>query len=221
MTSIKDLLGRKAESDGQTFTVTEIFFHEPTGRLRYAALGVGGWMTRDEVLVRADRFDTPEPGARVWPVTLSAEAIESAPSWHGGQASGPPIHLENWPPIVVGPFGSTISPLMIAAEFAETEHEDHPHGASGDRSVARLERASQRLGGEVFGRDGLLGKLADLTVDPETLEIHHFVVRTDGGEHAVPYANLRHLAHNATHTVLNLDMAGLRAHPAPDPDFGR
>ncbi len=186
-----DLMGRKGESDGQTFPVTEIFFHEPTGRLRYVALGTGGWLTREEVLVRADRFGVPEEGSSHWPVTLSAEHIEEAPTWHGGDASGPPIHLENWPPIVVGPFGGTTSPLMMWAELAESEHEDHRHGPSGDSRVAKLERASQRLGGEVFGSDGLLGTLADMTVDPETFEIHHFVVRAPDGDHA---RALRHAA---------------------------
>lgn len=215
MTRMTDLLRRKAESDGQTFTITEIFFHEATGRLRYAALGIGGWMTREEVLVRIDRFDRPERGSGVWPVTFSAEAIENAPTWHG-DASGPPIHLENWPPVVVGPFGGTTSPLMIWAELAETEHEEHPHGPPGDARVAKLERATRRLGAEVFGSDGLIGTLGDLLVDPETLEITHFVVRTGAQVRAVPYANLRHLAHTGTHAVLNLGWAAFQKMPEPD-----
>ena len=213
---VTDLLNRKAESDGQTYPVSELFFHEPSGRLRYAACGVGGFLTRNEVLLRIDRFDMPPVGSRLWPVTLNHDAIESAPTWHGGGASAPPIHLEDWPPIVVGPFGGTTSPLMIWAELAETEHENHPQGPAGDSRVSKLERVTRRLKGEAFGSDGLLGTLSDLLIDPETLTVTHFVVRAEDGDHAVPYANLRHLAHDATHLVLNLDRAGLLALDAPE-----
>ncbi len=218
MTRMTDLLRRKAESDGQTFPVTEIFFHEGTGRVRYVALGTGGWLTREEVLLRIDRFGRPEAGGSHWPVTLSAEHIEEAPTWHGGDASGPPIHLEDWPPIVVGPFGGTTSPLMIWAELAEAEHEEHREGPPGNSRVSRLERATRRLGGEVFGSDGLLGTLSDLVVDRDHMTLTHFVVRNAGREHGVPYARLRHLAHDARHTVLNLDRRGLSDLPAPAPD---
>ncbi len=217
MLRMTDLLGRKGESDGQTFPVTEVFFHEPTGRLRYVALGTGGWLTREEVLLRIDRFGKPEPGSRHWPVTLSADHIEEAPTWTGGGSSGPPIHLENWPTVVVGPFGNTTSPLMMWAELAESEHEEHMHGPSGDKRVSKLERATQRIGGEVFGSDGLLGTLSDVIVDPDRFAITDFVVRAEaGGEHVVPYARLRHLAHDARHLVLNLDRTGLAGTPSPE-----
>ena len=163
MLRMTDLLGRKGESDGQTFPVTEVFFHEPTGRLRYVALGTGGWLTREEVLLRIDRFGKPEPGSRHWPVTLSADHIEEAPTWTGGDSSGPPIHLENWPTVVVGPFGNTTSPLMMWAELAESEHEEHIarplrrqarlQARTGDAADRRRGVRQRRPAGHAVGRD--------------------------------------------------------------------
>ena len=92
----------------------------------------------------------------------------------------------------------------------EQEERQSPHPPA-DPRVNRLERATRRLGSEVFGDDGLLGRLEDYVIDAESLNITGFVV----GEPArrVPYGELRHMAEEGDHTVLDLDRSGLEAMP--------
>ena len=136
MILITDLLRRKADAQGQRFAVSEIFFDAARGALHYVALRTGGFFNREEVLLSIRAFERPEPRRDGWPVALDGEAVAAAPVWTEGTKAGRPLSLTFWPPIVVGPFGNTESPLMLWAQAAEAGGK-----ARGDES------ASERLEG--------------------------------------------------------------------------
>ena len=296
MILMTDLLRRKAVAQGQRFPVSELFFDAARGALHYVALRTGGFFNREEVLLSIRAFERPEPGRDGWPVALDAEAVAAAPVWTEGTSAAGPLSLAFWPPIVVGPFGNTESPLMLWAQAAAaadrargsaggserpgsspTEPRGGARGAGsadqvsgrqaadeaagsptsldaqngagagfeaappvageasataspaasqpiaaggaasgrpiGDGRVYRLERVRRRLGAEVFGSDGPLGHLADLTVDTDEFRIDGLVVITDRARHRVPYGALRHMASEGDHLVLALDASGLAAMP--------
>ena len=108
--SLKSLLHRDARADGASFPITELFYEPESRRLRYAALDVGGWFERREVLVALDRFGMPAEDG--WPVAMDRGEIEQAPDW-----TDAPSAPSSLPPLVVGPFGSTFSPLLFAAQL--------------------------------------------------------------------------------------------------------
>lgn len=212
MLRMTDLMKRAVTTGEHRFPVTEIFFHERTGQLRYVALHTGDAFDHDDTLVSTGRFSPVSEGD--WNVYLPEKDIHAAPGWDSGEAHPHrvPVALESWPPILIGPFGETTSPLMFYAAMLEagesTEPPERPH-RSADPRVDRLERATRRLGGEVFGADGALGYLDDMLVAPVGLAITDLVV--DGRR--VPYARLRHMADEGTHTVLDLDRAAFEALP--------
>ena len=212
------LMRLKAEAGDRKFTVTEIFFEDDTGHLRYVALQTGGVFNREEVLVAIGAF--AEPG-ETWRLVLDEAAVRDAPRWTEGEHSGPPVPLEGWPPVVIGPFGNTESPLMLWAQAAAAfgdeeggEGEGRPP-PSGDRRVVHLDRVTLKLDAPVFGDDGELGRLADLVIEPREMRITAFVVEDASGAHSVPWSALRRFPREGRHVVLALDRARLAAHPAP------
>ncbi|MBM9593497.1 PRC-barrel domain-containing protein [Roseitranquillus sediminis] len=212
MITIKNLLGRKAvaKSNGDAMRVTEIFFHERTGHLRYVALATGSVFKRKEILVAIGRFSPPADDEATWEVAVDADEIESAPVWRH-EPERPPLALEAWPPIITGPFGYTTSPLLMYAAYADAggEAEEPTPPEPADPRMNRLERATRRIGGEVFGEDGLLGRLDDLAIDPQTLTINAFLVNG----RRVPWSALHHMPEEGEYTVLDLDRARLGALP--------
>ncbi|PWE33483.1 hypothetical protein DDZ14_04605 [Maritimibacter sp. 55A14] len=218
--AISDLVHHRARSGDARFPIHEVFFDVPGGDIRYVAVDIGGWLEATEILVAASHLDAPQAGGRDWAVSLSEEDIADAPRWRD-DTSDQPWHIENWPPLVVGPFGYTYSPLLIYEQLAaghaaaDTGHPATP----GDSRVLQLERATRWLGKPVFGSDGELGKVDDLIFDTGAMKITHFVVGQgrllSHHGHLVPFGRLRHMAEGDTHLVL--DMTGAEVAKAPEP----
>jgi hypothetical protein len=217
MLKMTDLMERTADTGEHRFPITEVFFKERTGHLRYVALHTGDAFDHDDTLVSIGRFSPLRDGD--WEVWLPESDIRSAPGWDSGDPHPHhvPVALEAWPPILVGPFGHTTSPLMFYAAMVDaedsTEPPEQPHRSS-DPRVDRLERVTRRLGAEVFGSDGPLGRLDDMLVAPTGFTITDLIV--DGRQ--VPYGHLRHMAEEGTHTVLNADRPTFEGLPRLDAD---
>ncbi len=212
MLTMTDLMKRTVVTDAHRFPVTEVFFREKTGQIRFVALHTGDAFDHDDTLVSIGRFSPLQDGD--WKVWLPEKDIREAPGWDSGEAHPHrvPLPLEAWPPILIGPFGGTTSPLMFYAAMLEAEEANEPPEPphhSVDPRVDRLERVTHRLGAEAFGADGPLGRLEDFIVAPVAFTITDFVV----GGRRIPYTRLRHMSDEGEHTVLNLDRAAFEALP--------
>lgn len=167
-------------------------------RLRFVGLDVGGWLDSHVALVPAERMRW-DGG---WRAEATREEVE-ADEARLREASGP-LDLAALPPVVTGPFGYTISPLMIAAGLmSETREEAPPAPPSGDEPETPRERAgslprvSDWLGLPVAARYDVLGRgseagpaIADLLIEPPTHALSHAVVEVEGVRRAVPMAHL-------------------------------
>ena len=168
-------------------------------RLRFVGIDVGGWMASSVALVPAERM--------VWDGGWRAEVTREEVEAEGAQLteSSGPLDLAALPPVVTGPFGYTVSPLMIAAGLmAEGKEEAPPRPpvAAEDqgtpREVARsLPRASDWLGLPIAARHDVIGRgseagpeIADLLIEPETHALSHAVIGVGGVMRAVPIEHL-------------------------------
>lgn len=157
------LLSLTATPQDGRFGVSEVFHDRDTWRLRRVALDAGGWFERREVLIRIERFG--RPGESEWPVDMSRDEVEQAPRWN--DAPDPSTAL---PPVVVGPFGHTFSPLLMAARWTDAEDRalrDEGFQEPGAGSAAPefdMDQASAWLGRDVFDDTGHVGTIADITV---------------------------------------------------------
>lgn len=164
-------------------------------RLRLVGLDVEGWLGGHVALVPADRL-TWDGG---WLARVTREEVEAEESRLGEPFGA--LDLASLPPILTGPFGHTVSPLMIAAGMmaeGEDEAPPRPPGAADEaetpRSEARsLPRAGDWLGLPIAARHDVIGRgaeagpeVADLLIDAETFALTHLVVDTPAGRRAVP-----------------------------------
>lgn len=188
------LLDAQAVSGDDRFPIRALFHDPQTRRLKAAAVDIGGWLDRREVLVTLDRFGPP--GENEWPLSLGRDELQDAPEWdHAG------THSVGMPPLIVGPFGYTFSPMLMAAGMnrsAERSLPDVPGGhdepepdliESEDGRFAGLERTADWLDRDAFGQDGHMGKVADLELQDLTITA---LVLDDG--RTVPLSRLRHMA---------------------------
>jgi hypothetical protein len=206
--TLSDMLKSRATCEDGSFPVTEVFFDAEDGRLAYLALDTGGWFERSEVIVAAGRMGLPDPDRHLWPAEISRAELEAAPDWSGDTDRVPPW-ITALPPIVIGPFGNTYSPLMLHAMLAaESDEADGPQ-TEAEARVYHFERASRWRGRPVFGTGGELGRLGDLVFDLPARRLAHVVVESGGtlfarDARAVPVARLRRWVEGNSHLVLNL-----------------
>jgi hypothetical protein len=227
---LNDLLRMKAAVDDERLPVTEIFFDRRSGTLKYVALHIEDWMAESEALLHTDYFERPRADESLWPVNVNRATIENSPRWthpHHEEEEHSLFDLSNWPPLVIGPFGSTYAPLMLQAQLAEegVSHEDAPHPDDPDaqpRQLRGLDRASDWLDREIFGEDGSLGSLSDLLVDAAEFRVTHLIVdMPDDGERSLPLSRFRYVAKGGTHLVADTTTTRLAAAPDPEAEIKR
>lgn len=220
--SLNDLIGSTVEAGDRRCTLREAFFHMDDGKLRYVALDIGGWLNVDEVLVQAGYLLPPETEGAAWRVALDEDALEQAPGWNDDNRQDM-ADMTSWPPVIVGPFGNAFSPMLVHEQMRDIERggtDDAADRRKADGLVMRLQRAGTWIGLPVFGPQGEIGKILDLLVDTETLEIRSLLVGESGlfsttAEGRVPFEAIRHMADQGTHLVVDTDApAGpASAHP--------
>lgn len=164
-------------------------------RLRYVGLDVGGWTASHVALVPAERM-TWDGGWRAEVTREEVEADEARLRPDSG-----PLDLARLPPVLTGPFGYTISPLMIAAGLMAEGRDEAPprppsEGAAAEtpREEARsLPRVGDRLGLPVAARHDVIGRgseagpeIVDLLIDPDGHALSHAVIDVGGTWRAVP-----------------------------------
>ncbi|RVV98169.1 PRC-barrel domain containing protein [Mesobaculum littorinae] len=182
---------------------------DPAGwRLRHAALDIGGWWNRHDVVVSLSRLGRIDAAEGLWHAPeLTRDEIEAAARWSG---EGAPLEgLSLWPPLIVGPFGGTYAPLLMQSLWNE-EMADVPESEA--EPPSHRTDARDWIGRDAFGDDGLLGRIEDVEVTEDTYRFVAVVIGGEGMEtgRTVPLTALRYLADQG-HAVFDLDRAALAA----------
>lgn len=157
----RTLMAAKAKTEDGDFPVRELFFSSRDWTLRHVLVDLGGWLSREEVLVTIRRFERPDDAG--WPLAMSRAELDDAPMLDPASEPAPDL-----PPVVIGPFGNTFSPLLAATvgmeeSMPEASGDESPSDVMRDGSgrVFRLERMSEWIGREAFGPEGPLGEITD------------------------------------------------------------
>ena len=152
--SLRALIEGTVRVEGDDLSVSDAWIDRHAMALRYVGLDVGGWLDRHVALVSAERLtwsrDAGARGLGGWRADLTREEIE------GDEArleeGGGWIDLASLPAVVTGPFGFTVSPLLIGAGLlSEAEDERPPHPPGEGEEPARPD-AGARPGGRLARR---------------------------------------------------------------------
>ena len=180
--SLNDLSHYSVETaDGAAGRVEDLYLGTEDRTLRYALVDVGGWFADRTAVIAASKFGAPDSGGRRWPVSLTREEIESAPSPGvelPDRRASFALDLGAMPSIVVGPAGGVYSPVLLEAQIAEIAGVTGSAGEDGaDTAFFAL---SAIRGREVEGTDGALGTLSDLLVEEDGFRLSFLVIDTGG-----------------------------------------
>ncbi|SNS53454.1 PRC-barrel domain-containing protein [Tropicimonas sediminicola] len=207
--SLRNLHGSRLRAGDREGTFSDAFFRVEDGCLTHVLVDVGGWLSTDRVLVSSELLMPPEgaEGDDRWRLSLSEEALEAAPRW-GGAKEAEGIDLLKWPPVIVGPFGSTVSPILMYEQIRALQEREEASIASDGRGpqISRdMQRASAWFGLPAFDASGELGRVQDLEFDPDSRRILAIVLEANGagpdGGREIPYGALRHIGGEGTHLV--------------------
>ena len=212
LTGLRAILDSEIATPAGSYAVADAWLDGGTARLVYLEVETGGLLSRGRALIHASRIAPGDPLTS----DVTAEQIEAAETEPEGGFLLDPLGL---PAILTGPFGNTISPLLIAAGLrAEAAEEAPPRpGAAEDEDEAptptqSLDRADDWLGAPVFGRDGELGTVSDVTLAKADFALAHLLVATVSGRRSVPWAAVRRLA-SSGHVVVAGDARTLEGSP--------
>lgn len=188
--TLNTLRGCKAVAGDESYPVVDLLWRSPDWKMRRVALDIGRWRRDQVVLVAMDRFDLPE--GDTWPVHVSADELDRAPVWKGDGAT-----LVDLPPLLVGPFGFTISPTLMAAGLRDTAMRSLNDPISEPQSELGIWKpAAALLNREVFDASGPVGTVEDLKLDDDW-SVTALIV--DG--RTIPVARIRHEA-DQSHFVI-------------------
>lgn len=197
-------------ANSDTATMDDIWFDMDTGRISYLRIRSGGWLKGEEVLIAADRLAPPDDNATFWMVNMTDDDLAAAPRWPDSGGI-----FADWPPIIIGPFGSTISGPLLNAQMQEAMGEDWPKtpNTSADRLTDPLQQGSEILGAPVFARDGEIGTVGNLVMEPGNWHVVTLLVERPQAQDPVemPFDAIRHQGEKAGHLVVSGTAADYRA----------
>lgn len=224
--SLKDLESYEVVSDDTTGRVEDFLFDEVRLHVSAVAVDMGNWLVRRSAILSSDRLGRPDPETRRIPLRITRDEADEAPeieNWEAGWFEAPAFTA--WPPIIVGPAGGTISPLLMQAQA------QHLTGNTGARvaedrlrdvteNPRRLRSFTTTRSAPVFATDGEIGRVSDMLLRPDSYDVAFLVIDTGGflshERHVVPAAALSHFAEGDLYAVLSVPMQAVEEAPVHD-----
>lgn len=199
---IQHLIGSDVRRRGEANPAgrcVDILMDAASGKVRYFLLDITGESGPVPVLVRPEAV-IPSDQALV--LRVGADALDKVLR-KGAPAEAQPIDLTTLPPLLVGPFGSTIAPAMFGAIYNATAgrnrtarptiHERHT-------SWHWFEDLQDR---PVFDETGRIGTLITIGMDEAARCCTSLTVQTErDGDLTLPFDTLRNVSRTEHHLVL-------------------
>lgn len=216
------ILGETVRLEDDEFDVADAWLDPENAQLRYVTLDLGGWFSDCSALLAAGAL-TPRDGR--WTCALSRADVEGAQ--HHAEGGGM-LDMASLPTIITGPFGYTVSPLLIAAGLRSEAADEAPprRPSDGEESAPptgpamteeamtrRLVRWSEWKDAPVFGRDGEIGPLTDIMFDDLDWRPVRAVVQSDRGAVGLPWALVRRRVPEGGHIVMAVDARAVASAP--------
>ncbi|MBV8889426.1 MAG: PRC-barrel domain-containing protein [Alphaproteobacteria bacterium] len=169
-------------TDGALGSVDEFLFEDRRWIVRWVVVDTGTWLTGRKVLLPPSQLPRVDEGGRSLRVALTRQQIEDSP----GIERDPPVSRQQeeiiyryygWEPYWGAGFMATagvgvppIQPPLYERELAAEAA--HPVGDP------HLRGAREVTGYYIHARDGDIGHVADLLIDPDGWDIRYLVVDT-------------------------------------------
>lgn len=170
------------------------------GGVEYALLDIGSTFQVTQALVSRRRLRWSDNDLVV---ALTQEEVEDrCVDIEADTQSAEAVNLAAMPPVVVGPFGYTVAPVMAGAMANVLA--DQSARPKIDERHAHWYWYQSLDGLPLFDSSGPLGRLSDIILDPETLHCQQLVAEDENGEHTrYPFATLRSVTRQGESLILD------------------
>ena len=165
---------------GDTAKIHDLWFDLRTGDISHVLLDLGRLLRPDLALITPDRIDRA-----TWTLRTTQGELDRAPRWREPVDGMTP----HWPPIVIGPFGNTLSLPLLAAQLGQTRNPEPD--AIAQALSDTTDAATDVISASVFARDGELGSVRDLRIAPDRWAVTGIVVTAPQGTVTVPLPHIR------------------------------
>jgi hypothetical protein len=175
--------------DGDIGHVSDFYFDDERWTIRYAVVTTGSWIDRHRVVVSVMSLLAPDWHGRKLPVKLTRDQLRRSPDMmaHSEIAR---LHESELLSYYGYPFywagdalwGRVVNPAKAAEQSVSAAQ---PGGVLGAQEV-HLHLCRDVIGYHVHARDGEIGHVDELLVDPETWSIRHLVLDPATGLAGVP-----------------------------------
>ncbi len=135
---------------------------------------------------------------------ISQERFEQLREDAADAAATGPLDLSALPPVIIGPFGFTLAPVMMGAVLNSEMSREKPRVRPDiDQKHAYWHWFSRLLGLPVFDTGSELGTAEDFRIDPMTLEFTTLdVCALSGTKRQVPFNAVGHVSRDANSIIL-------------------
>ncbi|HZE13063.1 MAG TPA: PRC-barrel domain-containing protein [Chthoniobacterales bacterium] len=174
--SIQKRYGEKLRAnDGEIGHVRDFYIDDKIWAVRYLVADTGSWLSERLVLISPHALGHLHPKGTVLLVNLTRQQIESSPSIEEHK----PVsrqHEEEFHRHYGYPYYAQSWPLWGLAGYPVIVPPPRPTHTNGRAADSHLRSARFIQGYKVEARDGIVGELADFTVDDRTWMIREIVV---------------------------------------------
>lgn len=222
--SARELRGyRVRATDGDIGRVADVYFDDSAWTVRYLVVDTGGWLSGRQVLVSPASCRAPDAAARILPVALGRQQVQSSPPAEADLPVSRQQEIElaayyGWPDYwvgepVYGAGGVGWAPAAVARTPAALTGGD-PH----------LRSAREVTGYHIQATDGEIGHVMDFLVEDETWVIRYLVVDTrnwlPGRKVLLAPEWVRHVSWAEMKVLADVSRERMRHAPAFDPAAG-
>lgn len=182
--SMKELRGYKIQTtDDEIGKAHEFYFDDQFWLIRYLVVDTGNWLPGRLVLISPHSLAKPDWAAKIFPVNLSKEQVESSPEIDIAKPVSRQHEVElakyyNWPPYWSGAEARVAGAFAVPpkAEEQQKEEKGDPH----------LRSSREVIGYSIEASDGEIGHVEDFIVDDESWIIRYMIVDTRKWLHWLP-----------------------------------
>lgn len=203
MNTLIDAPTRQQHGDARIGRCLDVLLDTRTGRLLYAYFDLGGWLVGQPVVLSADRLGVDQGDITVTLTDMELE--ERRNNSEALQDAGGPLDLTAMPPVVVGPFGYSVAPVMGAAMLNSMSVQERPNRPDLDEKHVDWHWYSALRGLPVFDSAGPVGALTDILISDGLSHCTHLVCVDDSGKQTCfAFDKLRNVPRAAQSLIVEL-----------------
>jgi hypothetical protein len=189
------------DSDTETGTLVDVLIDTRSGDVQYVLIDKATGLGHESVLVSRQRIAHRDGR---WHVHITPEEVVLRDPGIRRDANTP-LDLCTMPPVLIGPFGYTVSPVLAGAMINAITGKSRAERPTIDQSHSDWFWFDSLQALPLFDSSGPLGHLADIVIDPMGLTCLSLVSRADDGAMAThAMGTLRHVTRNQDSIILEL-----------------